>query len=274
MSRQRHLAQMHELSSREAQIKERIADGQSSPHTPIYAGPCTIEMPLSYSITLLQAEAQIHIDHRQLNFGLVSESPPSSLYRSPTPGNTQSQVPTLPASLHGGTDKGAAPVATGELFSPSRGVVNLYASGKPSHPLERLRRDRESRVVRHWPMMRRTKGLTPTLNYYKFTEKENIDFAEVQTGRFWVFECKVRAVEDPPRWYYLALRCPIDCECPVFSKNPLCEDRAARHLEECGQEYEDEYDMLRRYARIGNHSLLRPCPYEPILDELISLSYI
>lgn len=51
---------------------------------------------------------------------------------------------------------------------------------------------------------------------------------------------------------FYIMRCPRpDCDSPVFNRHPLLGDRAAEHLVRCGQPFETERDLVRRYARLG-----------------------
>lgn len=68
--------------------------------------------------------------------------------------------------------------------------------------------------------------------------------------RYWVFEYRTR-VGDHGHTAFYTMRCPASCAQPVFSKHPLLQDRAAKHLESCGQPFDNEMDMVRRYSRRG-----------------------
>ncbi|KAI0191904.1 hypothetical protein F4808DRAFT_465287 [Astrocystis sublimbata] len=101
-------------------------------------------------------------------------------------------------------------------------------------------------------MRSRKAGLLPRPKVTKFTHKPNIDLEEVKRERLWVFECKVGVgrTNPKPQFYYLALKCPTGCRSPMLSKHPLYQDRAEKHFRKCGVDFVDEYDMLRKYARI------------------------
>ncbi|KAI8945948.1 hypothetical protein F4801DRAFT_583910 [Xylaria longipes] len=232
-----------QLLSLEIEVRECIAKESSSQCLNSLEQQNEVRWPVSYCWGTPQANVTLRIDETQDL--TVPEFLPSSLYRPGIAANPRSQVQTVPNSPYGEADSRTTTVPTG-LSSGT--VVSLPTWG--NSPPAKVQRGRDGKVSSQNPASPHRRGpLKPKLTHWKFTEKPNIDFAEVESGNFWVFECKVRA-RGHWAWYYFTMRCPTDCECPVFSKNPMCEDRAAEHLRKCGQVFEDEYDMLRRYARI------------------------
>lgn len=88
---------------------------------------------------------------------------------------------------------------------------------------------------------------------------------KAQTDNYWVFDYLFEE-----RRYLFILRCPAaSCQHPVFSLHPLKQDRAVKHLEACGQRFDDEEDIIRRYARQGQ---LAPFSLYPIQLSLINSS--
>ncbi|KAI4598337.1 hypothetical protein KJ359_003221 [Pestalotiopsis sp. 9143b] len=74
------------------------------------------------------------------------------------------------------------------------------------------------------------------------TVKGPIKTSEI--ANYWVFEHRANSA-----YGYYIMRCPSEnCPNPVFSKNPLCEGRAKRHLRQCGHKFRSVEDMIRRYA--------------------------
>ncbi|ORY68912.1 uncharacterized protein BCR38DRAFT_482383 [Pseudomassariella vexata] len=78
------------------------------------------------------------------------------------------------------------------------------------------------------------------------TQQPPIKTSEVSKGNYWILGYPTRSSSA----LYI-MRCPSEtCEHPVFSKHPLCQNRAANHLRECGQPFKDKRDMVKRYARL------------------------
>ncbi|KAI0123475.1 hypothetical protein BJ170DRAFT_641963 [Xylariales sp. AK1849] len=72
-----------------------------------------------------------------------------------------------------------------------------------------------------------------------------IRISEVSKGNYWVFEYRTLDT-----YGYYVMRCPSnDCSYPVFSKNPLCNNRAEQHFKQCGYPFKGVSDMVLRYAR-------------------------
>ncbi|KAK9413747.1 hypothetical protein SUNI508_11690 [Seiridium unicorne] len=77
------------------------------------------------------------------------------------------------------------------------------------------------------------------------TKHSPIKTADVSKGSYWVFEHRNRNA-----YGYYIMRCYADqCSNPVFSKNPLCGNRAANHFLHCRQPFRSVTDMIQRYAR-------------------------
>lgn len=70
---------------------------------------------------------------------------------------------------------------------------------------------------------------------------------EVAELSFWVFAYKM-----DQRSHLYVMHCPSpSCVDPIFSRDPLENDRAALHLTACGQPFTDQRDMISRYAKLG-----------------------
>ena len=68
-----------------------------------------------------------------------------------------------------------------------------------------------------------------------------------QTDNYWIFDYPFMEGR-----FLFILRCPATkCQHPVFSLHPLKQDRAVKHLKACGQRFDDEEDIVKRYARQG-----------------------
>lgn len=66
-----------------------------------------------------------------------------------------------------------------------------------------------------------------------------------QTDNYWIFDYPFMEGR-----FLFILRCPATkCQHPVFSLHPLKQDRAVKHLKACGQRFDDEEDIVKRYAR-------------------------
>ncbi|ETS85956.1 hypothetical protein PFICI_03981 [Pestalotiopsis fici W106-1] len=77
------------------------------------------------------------------------------------------------------------------------------------------------------------------------TTQGTIKTSVLRNKNYWIFEYRNIHTSG----YYI-LRCPSDdCPNPVFSKNPLCEDRAKRHLQKCGHRIGNVDDLIYHYAR-------------------------
>jgi len=71
-------------------------------------------------------------------------------------------------------------------------------------------------------------------------------------GHYWIFEHNHATRGNG---YYI-LRCPKqNCQSPVFSSDPFKRGRAVEHLRRCGVEFDDEEDIVDRYAKLGKFSL-------------------
>ncbi|KAH8201528.1 hypothetical protein TruAng_004299 [Truncatella angustata] len=82
------------------------------------------------------------------------------------------------------------------------------------------------------------------------TEQLPIKTAEVNRGNYWVFEYRTLDT-----YGYYVLRCPSDnCSNPVFSKNPLCNNRAEQHFEKCGYPFKGLSHMILHHARAGRRN--------------------
>ena len=56
--------------------------------------------------------------------------------------------------------------------------------------------------------------------------------------------------------HHYVLRCPKQkCPSAKFCKHPLEDDRAVNHFTACGVDFEDEEDIIERYAKIGKNPL-------------------
>ncbi|KAI0548160.1 hypothetical protein F4679DRAFT_585725 [Xylaria curta] len=243
---QRHVNKKNQLLSRELEIKESMANKTPS-QAPKLPKQNDVRLPASYSWSITQANVTVRIDEMPEDLE-VPDFCPSSLYQPAVLGDSHLQASNISAPLSNTTGTGTASIAPLGPSPTSRTVMSTPTS-KP-----------RSRVLRQgYPTPKKRKTtLRRKLHAYKFTEKPNIDFADVQNENLWVFECKVFA-GNRQNWYYLTMRCPADCKCPVFSKNPMYEDRAANHLKQCDMVFKDEYDMLRKYARIvvSKHEVTR-----------------
>jgi len=66
-------------------------------------------------------------------------------------------------------------------------------------------------------------------------------------GHYWIFE---HDHHTRGNGFYI-LRCPkTDCQSPVFSSDPLKKNRAVEHFGRCGVEFDDEEDIVGRYAKL------------------------
>ena len=77
-------------------------------------------------------------------------------------------------------------------------------------------------------------------------------------GYYWIFEYRLRRHDG----LYI-MRCPSNCDSSVFTKHPLKNKRAARHLEACGHRFKSERDMVERYATLGERYLSMAVRYSP-----------
>ncbi|KAI1734097.1 hypothetical protein F4680DRAFT_454283 [Xylaria scruposa] len=237
---QHHVDLKNQLLSREIEMKESMAKEALSQASESLERRNDVRLPAAYCWSISQANITVRIDETPQDL-TVPDFCPSSVYRPAVLGDSHSQASTMSAPPKNTTGADTAPIAPRGPCS-TRGTVMETPTLKP--------RERQGgRVLSQaFPIPRKT-PLMPRPFNFKFTEKPNIDFAEVQSEHLWVFECKVLATYQH-KWYYLTMKCPADCKCPVFSKNPMCEGRGANHLKQCGMAFEDEYDMLRKYARI------------------------
>nr|XP_036584657.1 uncharacterized protein CTRU02_05139 [Colletotrichum truncatum]KAF6794307.1 hypothetical protein CTRU02_05139 [Colletotrichum truncatum] len=77
----------------------------------------------------------------------------------------------------------------------------------------------------------------------KLASRGPIKRDRIWKSNFWVFPYDLEK-----RIALYVLKCPKESCGKVFSKHPLESRRAARHLRNCGFKFEDQYDMVRRYA--------------------------
>jgi hypothetical protein len=86
------------------------------------------------------------------------------------------------------------------------------------------------------------------------TRPATIKLGQAKQQNLWIFEYRLR---DTNGLY--VIRCPREsCGSPVFSCHPLVRGRAAKHLGDCGLEFLNEEDMMRRYARLGKYPQTTP----------------
>jgi len=82
------------------------------------------------------------------------------------------------------------------------------------------------------------------------TESPDIKMADVSRNSMWIFD-----YGSDPRHSLFVMKCPRNCQSPVFTKHPLMEERAASHLRRCRVPFRSEKDMIRRYARRGKQAM-------------------
>ena len=71
----------------------------------------------------------------------------------------------------------------------------------------------------------------------------------------WIFQYRLRDTLD-----LYVMGCPRkSCLSSTFSRHPLKDGRAEKHLRNCGQQFTSEEDMIRRYARLGKYPELHVC---------------
>ncbi|KAI0183888.1 hypothetical protein EV127DRAFT_413745 [Xylaria flabelliformis] len=232
-----HLARKTQLLSRELEIKEAMAQDTIPQALNLFEQQNDVHLPAFYCWSKSQAKVSVWIDEAPQGF---IDPDLSSFYYPPILGNSHAQASTTSAPP---ADTGAAPVSSRRRSSVRDTIICAPTSENfiPKGFRGRLL-GQGSRTSRKTP-------LRPILHHIKFTTKPNIDFAEVERRNLWVFECRIWFTIRY-QWCYLTMKCPVHPVCPVFSKNPMRGNRAVNHLRKYGVAFDDEYDMLCKYARI------------------------
>lgn len=84
---------------------------------------------------------------------------------------------------------------------------------------------------------------------HNHTTQKPIRMGMAKKRSYWIFEYRF---QDDVALY--VMRCPHEfCQNPVFSRHPLMRDRAATHLKACGQDFQNEREMVKRYAHLGEY---------------------
>lgn len=96
----------------------------------------------------------------------------------------------------------------------------------------------------------RTLAQTPDPTLLYFIQQAPIRASMVKRENLWVFEYRTHLKNRYHTAFY-TMRCPASCDEPVFSKNPLRQNRAAKHLRFCGKPFRNQKDMVRRYSQLG-----------------------